>query len=84
MPVWAVKSFITDCLYYHQHPTVFATETLASRGGGAARHGARLLVSAAVFEAMWRCTTACVCGAAIELARSVRTVLAAKTSCKWF
>ena len=33
---------------------VFCAETLAPRGGGAARHGARLLLSAAVFAAMRR------------------------------
>ena len=30
---------------------VFYAETLESRGGGAARHGARLVLSAAVFAA---------------------------------
>ena len=32
--------------------TVFGTETLANRGGGAAQHGARLLLGSAVSVAM--------------------------------
>ena len=32
---------------------VFDTQTLAYGGGGAACHGARLMVATAVFEAMW-------------------------------
>ena len=31
---------------------VFATQSLADRGGGASRHGARLVVTTAVFEAI--------------------------------
>ena len=60
--------------------TVFGTATLASRGGDAACHGAQLLVSTAVFVAMWR-SRVCVGGAAIKLARSIRSMLAAHTTC---
>ena len=60
---------------------VLATETFAMRGGGAARHGARLLVSTAVNEAMWRSSTLCVGGAALRLAFALCTMLAADTTC---
>ena len=59
---------------------VFCAETLAFGGGGAARHGARLL-SAAVFEAMRRSTTVRVAGASFKLARSVRAMLDTDTTC---
>ena len=61
---------------------MLGAETLANRGGGAACHGARLLVSTAVNDAIRRSTTLCVGSAAIKLARSVRTMLATKTACK--
>ena len=59
---------------------MFGTETLTFRGGVAACDGARLLVSTTVFAAKWRCTTACVGGAAIKLTCSISTMLAAKTT----
>ena len=59
---------------------VFLAETLAFRGGGAARHGARLLLSTSVFAAMRR-SSGCVGGASCKLARSICTVLAADTAC---
>ena len=54
---------------------VFAAEALADRGGGAARHGARLLVSAAVFEAMRSRCRVCVAGASCKIARSICAML---------
>lgn len=59
---------------------VFHAETLACRGGGAARHGARLVLSAAVFAAIRRSTTVCVGGASCKLARSICTMLGADTT----
>ena len=59
---------------------VFCAETLAFSVGGAARHGARLLLSAAVFGAMRRCRS-CVGGASCKLARSICAMLAADTTC---
>ena len=60
---------------------VFDTETSGVRVGGAARHGAHLLLSAAVCVAIWRSTTVCVGGASIKLARSTRTMLVADVTC---
>ena len=60
--------------------TVFHAETLALRVGGAARHGARLLLSAAVFAAMQR-PKSCVGGAPCNLARFICTVLGTDTTC---
>mgnify|MGYP004293980417 CR=1 FL=1 len=54
---------------------VFGTETLAFRGGGAARHGARL--PSTTMDGAIATFLCCVCGASIKLALSVRTVLAA-------
>ena len=59
---------------------VFATETLAFRAGGAARHRARLLFSTSVFEAMLR-SMSWTAGAAIKLACSICTVLGAHATC---
>ena len=59
---------------------VFVAETLAFRAGGAARHGARLLLSTAVFTAIRRCR-GCVGGASFKLARSMRAVLGTDTTC---
>ena len=59
---------------------VFCAETLAFGGGGAARHGARLL-STAVFAAMRRSTTVCVGGASFKLARSIRAMLGTDAVC---
>ena len=59
---------------------VFLAETLADRGGGAARHGARLLLSAAVFAAMRR-SRGCVRGASCKLAGSASAVLDTDTTC---
>ena len=59
---------------------VFVAETLAFSVGGAARHGARLLVSAAVFEAM-RKSTSCVGGASCKLACSICAMFGADTTC---
>ena len=59
---------------------VFRAETLAGSVGGAARHGARLLRPAAVFEAMRR-SRVCVGGASCKLARSLRAMLGADTTC---
>ena len=61
--------------------TVFAADTPGGRGGGAACHGARLLLFTAVYGAMRRSTTACVGGAAIKLALALSTMLVADTSC---
>ena len=60
--------------------TVFVAETLASRGDGAAHHGARLLLSTAVFVAMCR-STLCVGGASCKFAGSARTMLDTDTTC---
>ena len=60
---------------------MFYAETLALRVGGAARHGARLSTSTAVFEAMQR-SGFCVGGASFKLARSTRAVLGADTAWK--
>ena len=54
---------------------IFCAEALAGRGGGAARHGARLLLSAAVFATI-RSARVCVCGASCKLARSMRAMIA--------
>ena len=59
---------------------VFCAEALALGAGGAARHGARLLISAAMFDAMRRCR-GCVGGASCKLARSTRAMLGADTAC---
>ena len=59
---------------------VFLTETLANRGGGAARHGARLHLASAVSGAMRsfsRCQTS---GAACKPAMSIRAMFGAKTT----
>ena len=61
--------------------TMLDAETLASRGGAAARHGARLILSTAMFLAIWRSTTVCVGSAAIKLAHALRTMLAADIPC---
>ena len=58
---------------------VFGTETLASRGGGAARHGARLPSTA--MDVAIATFILCVGGASIKLAISVRTMLAAEITC---
>ena len=61
--------------------TMFGAETLANRGGGAVRHGARLLpASAMVFAIRFfsRCQTS---GAACKLALSIRTMFNAETAC---
>ena len=59
---------------------VFYTETLALRFGAAARHGARLLVSAAVFGAVFgpRCPIRCTCS---NITRSTGTMFATDTAC---
>ena len=60
---------------------VFGAETLALRGGGAARHRARLVfLSTAVFSAMF-ISRMCVGAAAIKPAHSLCTMLAAETAC---
>jgi len=60
---------------------MFKAEAFAMRGGGAARHGARLpLLPAAVCDAMlkpWCCRG----GASINLAPSMRTMPGATTTC---
>ena len=61
---------------------VFSAETLAFRGGGAACHGARLLLSASVFDAKRRCR-GCVGGASCKLARSTRPMFGADTACSY-
>ena len=55
---------------------VLPAESLPNTGGGAARHGARLLLPTAVFDAMLE-TSCCRGGASIDLAPPVRTMLAA-------
>ena len=65
---------------------VFLAETLAFRSGGAAtgaaRHGARLLLLAAVFGATRRSRArVCVAGATCKLARSARAMLVTHTAC---
>ena len=60
--------------------TMFATEALASRGGGAARHGARLLLPAAVCDAMLE-SLSCRGGASINLAPPMRTMPDATATC---
>ena len=60
---------------------MLGTETPGARGGGAARHGARLMVSTTVYEAIWRSTTLCVGGAAIKLAHALSTMLDTDTTC---
>ena len=59
---------------------VFAADTLALRGGGAARHGARLPI-AAVRNAMRFFHRFQTSGAACSLARSVRAMLLAEAAC---
>ena len=60
---------------------VFTTEAFAIRGGGAARHGARLpLLPAAVCDAMLE-PSCCRGGAPITLAPSIRTMPSATTTC---
>ena len=60
---------------------VFATEALAARGGGAARHGARLLhLPTAVCVAMLG-SLCCRGGASLTLAPSIRTVPDATAAC---
>ena len=59
---------------------VFCAETFAIRSGGAARHGAWLLLSATVFAAMGG-SRGCVGGASCKLARSTSTVLGTDTTC---
>ena len=59
---------------------VLGTETLASKGGGAARHGARLVLLPTVFDAMIRSIT-WTAGAAFILACSIGTMLDADTTC---
>ena len=59
---------------------MFPAETLASRGGGAARHGARwLLLPPTVGDAMFK-SLHCIGSASIKLALSLRTMLGAKTA----
>ena len=59
---------------------VFLAESLLLRGGGAARRGARLLLSAAVFVAMRR-SRGCVDGASFKLARSSCAMLGTDATC---
>ena len=60
---------------------VFATEALAARGGGAARHGARLpLLPATVCDAMLE-SFRCRGGASINLAPTKRTMPSATAAC---
>ena len=60
---------------------VFAAEAFAIRGGGAARHGARLLLlPATVFEAMLE-PLCCGGSASINLAPSMRTMPSATATC---
>ena len=59
---------------------VFDTEALASGGGGAACHGARLVLLPTVFDAMLRSIT-WTAGAAIKLACSTSTMLDADATC---
>ena len=59
---------------------VFGTETLAFRGGGAARHGARLVLLPAVSDAMLR-SLSWTGGAAIKLASSNGAMLGADATC---
>ena len=59
---------------------VSLTEALALRGGGAACHRARLLLSTTMFETMLG-SLSCVGGASFGCARSARTVLVAEASC---
>ena len=59
---------------------MFGTETLANRGGAAARHGARLVLLTTVCDAMLRSIT-WTAGAAIKLACSFSPMLDANTTC---
>eukprot|EP00729_Bicosta_minor_P032723 gene32723-biopygen30523 len=60
---------------------MFDAEAFASRGGGAARHGARLLLlPTAVFEAMLE-PSCCRGGASIYLAPPIRTMPTATATC---
>ena len=59
---------------------MIGTETLASRGGGAARYGARWLLLATAVDSAMLVSSYCVNGATIELALSVCTMLGAKTT----
>ena len=60
---------------------MFKTEAFAIRGGGAARHGARLLpLLAAVFDAMLA-SLCCRGGASINLAPPIRTMPSATPTC---
>ena len=60
---------------------VFGTKTLALRGGGAARHGARLLLVSTVSGAMRSFRSFQTSGAPCKLALSIRTMFGAKTAC---
>ena len=60
---------------------VFAAEAFAIRGGGAARHGARLLrLPAAVCDAMLE-SVSCRGGASLYLALPIRTMPSAAAAC---
>ena len=58
---------------------VLDTETLASRGGDAARHGARLVLASTVPLAMRFFSSSQTSGATCKLALSIRAVLGAET-----
>ena len=59
---------------------VFATETLALRYGGAARHGARLLLASAVSVAMRFFSSSQTGDATCKLALSIRTMFSAEAA----
>ena len=62
--------------------TVFGAETLAERGGGAASHGARLILASAVSLAMRFINRLNASSAPCKLARSnIATMRAAKAAC---
>lgn len=60
--------------------TLFLAETLAFRVGGAARHGAQLLLSAAAFAVMRR-SRCCIAGTSCKLARSICAMFATDATC---
>ena len=62
-------------------PTVFNAHTSSARGGDAAHHGARLVITTAMYVAMLRSTALCVGGAAMKLALPCSAMLVADTTC---
>ena len=74
--VWAARNKAWTCT-----AAVFDAATLADRGSGAVRHGARLHLTSAVSGAMRFFSICQTSGAACELALSFCTMLPAEAAC---